>query len=475
MENQKIQLKKISDYEWEIEKEGEMHVPGKIFASEKLIKDMQEDITLEQVKNVAMLPGIIKASIAMPDAHQGYGFSIGGVAAFDIDKGVISPGGVGYDINCSVRLLKTNLKLSDIEKKKKEIIEKLFKFVPSGVGEKGRIKLSKEELDEVLKEGAQWAVKKGYGYELDWKHTEENGKMENAEPKDVSERAKARGMPQLGSLGAGNHFLEVQVVDEIFDEKIAEKLGLKKGQVTIMIHCGSRGLGHQVASDYIQLMEKEYGYPKQDRELVNAPIKSELGKKYFSAMACAANFAFANKQLITHWIRQTLRGLFPHFQADVVYDVCHNIAKFETHNINGKAKEVLIMRKGATRAFGPERKELPEDYKEIGQPVIIPGSMGTSSYVLIGTKKAEELSFSSTAHGAGRVESRSKALKELRGEQVKEELSKKGIEVISGSFKGLAEEAPQVYKDIDEVVSVSDKVGLAKLVVRVKPISVMKG
>jgi tRNA-splicing ligase RtcB len=475
MENQKIQLKKISDYEWEIEKEGEMHVPGKIFASEKLIKDVQEDITLEQVKNVAMLPGIIKASIAMPDAHQGYGFSIGGVAAFDIDKGVISPGGVGYDINCSVRLLKTNLKLSDIEKKKKEIIEKLFKFVPSGVGEKGRIKLSKEELDEVLKEGAQWAVKKGYGYELDWKHTEENGKMENAEPKDVSERAKARGMPQLGSLGAGNHFLEVQVVDEIFDEKIAEKLGLKKGQVTIMIHCGSRGLGHQVASDYIQLMEKEYGYPKQDRELVNAPIKSELGKKYFSAMACAANFAFANKQLITHWIRQTLRGLFPQFQADVVYDVCHNIAKFETHNINGKAKEVLIMRKGATRAFGPERKELPEDYKEIGQPVIIPGSMGTSSYVLIGTKKAEELSFSSTAHGAGRVESRSKALKELRGEQVKEELSKKGIEVISGSFKGLAEEAPQVYKDIDEVVSVSDKVGLAKLVVRVKPISVMKG
>jgi len=471
----KVQLTKLNDYEWQIEKEGEMNVPGKIFASEKLIKDIKEDITLEQVKNVACLPGIIKASIAMPDAHQGYGFSIGGVAAFDLDKGIISPGGVGYDINCSVRLLKTNLKLADIEKKKKEIIDKLFGDVPSGVGEKGRIKLTKEELNEVLINGAQWAVGNGYGIEEDWKHTEENGKMNGANPKDVSERAKARGMPQLGSLGAGNHFLEVQVVDEIFDEKIASKLSLKKGQVTIMIHCGSRGLGHQVASDYIQLMEKEYGYPKQDRELVNAPIKSELGKKYFSAMACAANFAFANKQLITHWIRQTMKSIFPQFEAQVVYDVCHNIAKFENHLINGKEKEVLICRKGATRAFGPGRKELPKDYQEIGQPVIIPGSMGTASYVLIGTKKAEELSFASTAHGAGRVESRSKALRELRGEDVKKQLNEKGIEVRSGSWKGLAEEAPQVYKDIDEVVNVSDKVGLAKLVAKVRPVSVMKG
>jgi tRNA-splicing ligase RtcB len=472
---EKIQIKKINEYEWEIEKEEAMLVPGKIFASEKLLKDMKKDITLEQVKNVAMLPGIIKASIAMPDAHQGYGFSIGGLAAFDIDNGVISPGGVGYDINCSVRLLKTNLTIKDIEKKKKEVIEKLFKFVPSGVGEKGRIKLTKEELDNVLINGAQWAVKNNYGYKEDWEHTEENGKMENAEPKDVSQRAKARGMPQLGSLGAGNHFLEVQIVDEIFDKEIARKLDLKKGQITIMIHCGSRGLGHQVASDYIQLMEKEYGYPKQDRELVNAPIKSELGKKYFSAMACAANFAFANKQLITHWVRQTMRGIFPQFQADVVYDVCHNIAKFETHIINGKEKEILIMRKGATRAFGPGRKELPKDYQEIGQPVILPGSMGTSSYVLIGTKKAEELSFSSTAHGAGRLESRSKALRELKGEDVKKQLNDDGIEVIAGSWKGLAEEAPQVYKDIDEVVHVSDKIGLAKLVAKVRPIAVMKG
>ena len=474
-ENNKIELKKIGDYEWEIPKTGKMLVPGKIFASEKLLKKMKEDMTLEQVKNVAMLPGIIRESIALMDAHSGYGFSIGGVAAFDIDSGVISPGGVGYDINCSVRLLKTNLTLKDIEKKKKEVIDKLFRDVPSGVGKKGRIRLSKEELNEVLVEGAQWAVKKGYGVDDDWKHTEDNGKLEGANPKDVSDRARARGMPQLGSLGAGNHFLEVQVVDEIFDSEIAKIFGLKKGQITIMIHCGSRGLGHQVASDYIRLMEDKYSWPEQDRELVNAPIKSELGKKYFSAMACAANFAFANKQLITHWVRDTMKKIFPKFKAQVVYDVCHNIAKFETHIVDGKEKEVLVCRKGATRAFGAGRKEIPSDYREIGQPVIIPGSMGTSSYVLVGTKKAEELSWGSTAHGAGRVSSRSAALRNFRGEDIKKQLNEKGIEVISGSWKGLAEEAPQVYKDIDEVVKVSDKIGIGKLVARVKPIAVMKG
>ncbi|HUS50452.1 MAG TPA: RtcB family protein [Candidatus Paceibacterota bacterium] len=474
-ENNKIELKKIGDYEWEIPKTGKMLVPGKIFASEKLLKKMKEDMTLEQVKNVAMLPGIIRESIALMDAHSGYGFSIGGVAAFDIDSGVISPGGVGYDINCSVRLLKTNLTLKDIEKKKKEVIDKLFRDVPSGVGKKGRIRLSKEELNEVLVEGAQWAVKKGYGVDDDWKHTEDNGKLEGANPKDVSDRARARGMPQLGSLGAGNHFLEVQVVDEIFDSEIAKIFGLKKGQITIMIHCGSRGLGHQVASDYIRLMEDKYSWPEQDRELVNAPIKSELGKKYFSAMACAANFAFANKQLITHWVRDTMKKIFPKFKAQVVYDVCHNIAKFETHIVDGKEKEVLVCRKGATRAFGAGRKEIPSDYREIGQPVIIPGSMGTSSYVLVGTKKAEELSWGSTAHGAGRVSSRSAALRNFRGEDIKKQLNEKGIEVISGSWKGLAEEAPQVYKDIDEVVKVSDKIGIGKLVAKVIPLAVMKG
>jgi tRNA-splicing ligase RtcB len=406
---------------------------------------------------------------------MGYGLPIGGVAAFDIDSGVITPGGVGFDINCSVRLLKTNLKLRDIEKKKKEIVDKLFRDVPSGVGEKGRIRLSKEELDEVLINGAQWAVKKGYGVENDWKHTEENGKIEGADPKNVSQRAKSRGMPQLGSLGAGNHFLEVQVVDEIFDKNVAKAFGLEKGQITIMIHCGSRGLGHQVASDYIQLMEKEYGFPEQDRELVNAPIKSELGKKYFSAMAAAANFAFANKQLITHWIRQTMKSIYPQFKADVVYDVCHNIAKFEKHLVKGKEREVLVMRKGATRAFGPERKEIPDDYYSVGQPVIIPGSMGTSSYVLVGTKEAEELSWGSTAHGAGRLESRTKAKSQRTGEEVKNDLNSKGIEVKAGSWKGLAEEAPEAYKDIDEVVRVSDSVGIGKLVAKVKPVIVMKG
>jgi len=470
-----IKIKKISNYEWEIPKQREMKVPGKIFASENLIKEMQKDITLEQIENVAKLPGIINSSIAMPDAHQGYGFSIGGVAGFDVDKGVISPGGVGYDINCSVRLLKTNLTIKDIEKNKKQIIEKLFKNVPSGVGEKGKIKLSKEELDEVLKNGAQWAVKNKYGFEEDWKHTEENGKMENANPNDVGQRAKARGLPQLGSLGAGNHFLEIQEVSEIFDDKIAKKFGLEKNQITIMIHCGSRGLGHQVASDYIKLMEKEYGFPKYDRELINAPIKSELGKKYFSAMSCAANFAFANKQLITHWVRQTMKEIFKNFKAEVVYDVCHNIAKFEKHFVDGKEKEILVMRKGATRAFGAGRKEIPEDYRSIGQPVIIPGSMGTSSYLLIGTKEAEKISFGSTAHGAGRIESRSKALKNLNGEKIKRELNEKGIEVISGSIKNLAEEAPQVYKNVDEVIEISDKVGLTKKIAKLKPVAVMKG
>ena len=471
-----IKVEKVNDFIWVIKKVGAMNADVKIFASEKLLEKMKSDKTFLQASNMATLSGVLNPIIVCPDAHEGYGACIGGVSAMDINKGVISPGEIGYDINCSVRLLKTNLKLKDIEKKKKEIIDKLFRDVPSGVGEKGRIKLSREELNSVLVEGAQWAVKKGYGVEQDWKHTEDNGCLKGANPKDVSDRAKARGMPQLGSLGAGNHFLEVQVVDEIFDSEIAKVFGLEKGQVTIMIHCGSRGLGHQVASDYIRLMENKYGFKNlPDRELINAPIKSELGKKYFSAMACAANFAFANKQLITHWVRETMKKIFPDFKADVIYDVCHNIAKFETHKINGKEKEVLVCRKGATRSFGAGRKEIPLIYRKIGQPVIIPGSMGTSSYVLVGTKKAEQLSFGSTAHGAGRVSSRSAALRNLRGEEVKKDLEKKGIEVISGSWKGLAEEAPQVYKDIDEVVSVSHKAGIGNLVARVIPLAVMKG
>jgi tRNA-splicing ligase RtcB (3'-phosphate/5'-hydroxy nucleic acid ligase) len=472
----KMELKKISEVQWEIPIEGKMNVPGKIFASEKLLLDMKKDNTLQQVKNVACLPGILKASIAMSDAHNGYGFPIGGVAAFDIDKGIISPGGVGYDINCSVRLLRTNLTLKDIESKgKKEILHSLFRSVPSGVGRGSEIKLSKKELDDVLTNGAQWAVPKGYGTREDYINTEEGGKLEGANPDDVSERAKARGMPQLGSLGAGNHFLEVQIVDKIYDLKIAKIFGLSKGMITIMIHCGSRGLGHQVASDYIKLMEEKYSWPSFDRELVNAPIKSELGKKYLSAMKCAANFAFANKQMITHWIREDLKHYFPEFSAEVVYDVCHNIAKFEKHIIDGNEKEVLVMRKGATRSFGPGRIEIPKKYRDVGGPVIIPGSMGTASYILVGTKKAEEISFGSTAHGAGRVSSRTSARNNIRGEDVKSELAKRGIDIEAGSFKGLSEEAPEVYKDIDEVVRVSHVAGIGKLVARLSPVAVMKG
>jgi len=466
----------MNDVEWEIPREGKMNVKGIIFASEKLLNDMKKDNTLQQVKNVACLPGILKASIAMPDAHQGYGFPIGGVAAFDIEKGVISPGGVGYDINCSIRLLKTNLTFKDIEKKgKKEVLHSLFRIIPSGVGRGSKLNISYKDLDEVLIGGAQWAVKQGYGVKEDYLHTEDNGKLSNANPSDVSQRAKERGIGQLGSLGAGNHFLEIQIVDEIFDSKIAKIFGLSKGQICIMVHCGSRGLGHQVASDYIKLMEDKYGWPEFDRELVNAPIKSELGKKYLSAMACAANFAFANKQMITHWIREDLKHYFPKIKIDVVYDVCHNIAKFEKHIIDGKEKEVLIMRKGATRSFGTGREEIPSDYRDVGQPVIIPGSMGTASYVLVGTKKAEEISFGSTAHGAGRVESRTKARGQISAESVKKQLNEKGIDIEAGSFKGIVEEAPEVYKDIDEVVRVSHEAGIGNLIARLKPVAVMKG
>jgi tRNA-splicing ligase RtcB len=466
-----MKLKKISDVEWEIPMEGDMKVSGRIFASEELIKNIKGDKSLEQVKNVAKLPGILGASYAMPDMHQGYGFPIGGVAAFDIEKGVICPGGVGYDINCSVRFLKTNLKAGDLEGKEEEIAHSLFRSVPSGVGRGGKLKLDRKELDEVLVGGAQWAVAKGYGSEDDWKHIEENGKLEEANPIDVSQRAKGRGMPQLGSLGAGNHFLDVLIVDEVFDKDVAKVFGLEKGQVVMLIHCGSRGLGHQVASDYIKLMDDEYGHPDFDRELVNAPIRSELGKKYLSAMACAANFAFANKQLITHWIREDMKHYFPDFRAEVVYDICHNIAKFEKFG----GKGVLVMRKGATRSFGPGRKEIPEDYRKVGQPVLIPGSMGTPSYVLVGTKKAEEISWGSTAHGAGRVRSRSEAHKKMSFEDAKKDMEKRGVFVEFGGWKGMIEESPFSYKDIDEVVRVSDEAGIGKKVVKLVPKLVVIG
>ncbi|MBI2629761.1 RtcB family protein [Candidatus Pacearchaeota archaeon] len=472
---EKIEIKKISEFEWEIPKTGKMKVSVKIFASEKLLELMKQDITLEQAKNVAQLPGIVEKSIVLPDAHQGYGFSIGGVAAFDMEKGVISPGGVGYDINCGIRLLTTNIAVSEFMKKRKEVLHSIFRAVPSGVGRGGQ-KYGKEEIIKVLETGAEWAVEKGFGNKKDLEHTEEYGKMKNANAKDVSQRAIARGLPQLGTLGAGNHFLEIQRIEEIYDAEIAKKWGLEKGNIAISIHCGSRGLGHQVASDYIKFMEDEYGFENlPDRELINAPINSELGKKYLSAMDCAVNFAFCNRQMIMHQVREQVKHYFPKAEINLLYDVCHNIAKIEEHVVDGKKMKLCIHRKGATRSFGPGRKELPEAYKETGQPVLIPGSMGTSSYVLVGTKKAEEISFGSTAHGAGRVESRAQAHRELSVEDVEKELEEKDIIIEAGSRKGLVEEAPGAYKDVDEVVRVSDKVGIGKLIAKLKPIAVMKG
>ena len=472
-----IKLKKISDYEWKIEKTGAMNVPVVVYASEKLLEKMKEDITLEQAQNMAMLPGVVKNIVVLPDAHQGYGACIGGVAAYDMEKGVISPGEIGYDINCGIRILATNLTKKEILSKKKDVLHQISRDVPKGIGKGSVVKLDKKEIKEILETGANWAVKNGYGLKEDLEKTEDYGCIENAKAEDVSDRAISRGLPQLGSLGSGNHFLEIQEVDEIFDKEIAKKFGInEKGQITISIHCGSRGLGHQVASDYIKLMEDKYGWENlPDRELINAPINSELGKKYFSAMACAANFAFCNRQMIMEWVRKSVQRFFPKAKLDLIYDVCHNIAKFEEHEVNGKNKKLLVMRKGATRSFGPGRKELPSAYRETGQPVILPGSMGTASYVLVGTKKAEQVSFASTAHGAGRVSSRSQALRELRGEDIKKELEKKGIDVEAGSLRGLAEEAPQVYKDIDEVAKVSHEVGIGNLVVRLKPLAVMKG
>ena len=373
-------------------------------------------------------------------------------------------------------MLKTNLTKKDILKKQKEVVEALYRKIPSGVGRGSKFQMTKQELKKILEGGAKYIVEKGYGSKEDYLHMEEEGCMKGADFNKVSERAIKRGIGQLGTLGAGNHFLEVQYVDKIFDKEVAKVFGLKKDQITIMIHCGSRGLGHQVASDYIKEMEKKYGFENlPDRELINAPINSSLGKDYFAAMAAAMNFAFANRQLITHWIREEMNYLFKKSNLETIYDICHNIAKFEKHKVNGKNEIVCVHRKGATRAFGKGRKEIPIAYREIGQPVIIPGSMGTSSYLLVGAEKSENLSFGSCVHGAGRVKSRKSALKTIKGEEIKKQLSKKGIEVKSGSWRSLSEEAPEVYKDIDEVIKVVDELGISKKVARLKPLVVIKG
>ncbi|MEA3229594.1 MAG: RtcB family protein [archaeon] len=476
-----VDIKKINDVTWEIARSGNMNVPARVYASDKLMNQMKLDKTLSQVANVACLSGIVKYSYAMPDAHQGYGFSIGGVAAFSAEDGVISPGGVGYDINCGVRLVKTNLTVADFEKKKDELLNLFVKNVPAGLGKGAKLKFSRDELSEVLSKGVKWSLDNDFAWKDDILRIEENGCMSGADISDVSDNAFKRGMPQIGSLGSGNHFLEVQCVDEIFDADTAKVFGITKpGQVVVMIHSGSRGLGHQVASDYLRLMEKKYGISGlPDRELINAPFLDELGQKYYSAMSAAANYAWVNRQMMMHWVRESFSSVFDadakDLEMDLVYDVAHNIAKKETHTVDGEKMDVIVHRKGATRSFAPGSVEVPEIYRAVGQPVIIPGSMGTSSYVLAGTQKAMDVSFGSTAHGAGRVMSRFAAVKKFRGEDVKHDLEERGVAVRAASWKGLCEEAPQVYKDVDEVVRVSDELGIGKLVAKVRPLGVLKG
>ncbi len=471
----KIKINKIKENIYEIQSIGAMRVPARIYASESILNDIKKDKTIQQVMNVAQLPGIIEQSIALPDAHQGYGFSIGGVAAFDLENGIFSPGGVGYDINCSVRLLKTNLTKKDIVGNQKKLLEMLKNKIPSGVGRGSPYNIPKKAFIELLKNGAQYISKLGDDIQDDWKNTEEQGCMKDADPSKVSEKAIKRGIGQLGTLGAGNHFLEVLFVDEIFNEKVAKVFGLKKDQAVIMIHCGSRGLGHQIASDYIQKMQDFEYAVLPDRELVYAPINSELGRDYYKAMCCAVNFAFANKQLITQWTREVFKEIFDNSEISVLYDVSHNIAKFENHKINGKMQKVCVHRKGATRAFGPNREEIPEKYRKVGQPVLIPGTMGTSSYVLVGTKLSEELTFGSSVHGAGRVMGRAQATRTIDGKKTKNKLNQQGIQVSSSSDKSLAEEAPEVYKDVEDVVQVVDDIGISKKVARLKPLVVVKG
>uniref|UniRef100_A0A7J3ZLF8 tRNA-splicing ligase RtcB n=1 Tax=Fervidicoccus fontis TaxID=683846 RepID=A0A7J3ZLF8_9CREN len=480
-----VPLKKAGSFEWVIEKgyKGCMRVPAVIFADEFLLEKMKADLTLEQAANVACLNGIVRASYVMPDGHQGYGFPIGGVAGTDIsENGVVSPGGVGYDINCGVRLIRTNLWFDDVKPKLKELIDTLTINVPSGLGSEGRIRVSMGELDEVLDRGVEWAVEKGYGRPEDPDHVEERGSWKLADSSKVSQRAKSRGRTQLGSLGSGNHFLEIQVVDKIYNEKVAKQLGIEgEGQVMVMVHTGSRGLGHQVASDYLQIMERamrKYGIRPPDRELASVPFDSPEGQDYMKAMAAAANFAWANRQLITHWVRESFRQVFhrddDQLGLETIYDVAHNIAKVEEHDVNGKRKKLVVHRKGATRAFPPGHPEIPKDHKSIGQVVLIPGSMGTASYVLTGVE-AGSRTWYTAPHGAGRWMSREQAIRSYRADDLISQLSKQGIYVRAASKRVVAEEAPGAYKDVDRVAHVADRVGIAKLVARLRPIGVTKG
>ncbi len=465
-----------------------MRVDGVIYADARLLANIKADEAPEQVANVATLPGIVGHSMAMPDIHWGYGFPIGGVAAFETGEGIVSPGGVGYDINCGVRLLRTRLELDDVRGDVlHRLVTAIYNNVPSGVGSKGKIRIRRQEVEKVLTRGARWAVQNGYGNESDLESTEEHGEMAGADLAGVSDRALQRGMPQLGTLGAGNHFLEIQEVAEVFDPDAADALGIHRGQVTVMIHTGSRGLGYQICDDNVKTLgavARKYGIALADRQLACAPIDSPEGRRYFGAMVCAANYAWANRQCITHWVReafgQVLRAGEERLGLTMVYDVAHNIAKFEEHRVEmpdgeWRTTKLCVHRKGATRALPPGHRALPEAYRGLGQPVLIPGDMGTSSYLLLGTEGAARDTFASACHGAGRVWSRRRALRETRNRDVAQELGARGIEVMAASGSVLREEVPDAYKDVDRVVEVCARAGIARKVARMRPLGVVKG
>jgi len=475
-------FRKIDPWRWEIPAEGGMRVPGIIYTSERLMQGMGEDEGPRQVANVAHLPGIVTASLAMPDMHWGYGFPIGGVAAFTMDEGIVSPGGVGYDINCGCRLITTALSAEQIRGRIEPLVTALFRHIPSGVGSRGALRLSTKEERQVLTEGALWAVRQGFGTEADLEMTEDGGRMEGADPEKVSERALERGRDQLGTLGSGNHFLEIELVEEIFDDQAAAAFGLEKGRIAVAIHSGSRGLGYQVCDDYLARMVKhigEIGVPLPDRQLACARLDSGRGRDYLAAMACAANYAWTNRQLLMHRTREVFEktlGMGPReLGMRLLYDVCHNIAKVETLPVGGKDIRLCVHRKGATRAFPPGHPDLPQAYRKAGQPVLIPGDMGTGSYVLAGTERAFTESFGSTCHGAGRVMSRSRAIKASRGRSIPKEMADRGVIVMASGKGTLMEEIPEAYKDLDEVVEVVHRAGLSKKVARLRALGCIKG
>jgi tRNA-splicing ligase RtcB len=471
-------FEKRSEFEWQIPRQGAMRVPAVIYASEALVRDMDRKV-YEQAVNVAALPGIVKASYAMPDAHWGYGFPIGGVAAFDPEEGgVVSAGGVGFDISCGVRCLHTGLRREDILKVQQPLAHELSRAIPAGLGSTGEIRLGDKEMDAMLAGGAAWAVQRGWGDEADLERIEEHGQMKHAKPGNVSAQAKKRQRDEMGTLGSGNHYLEIQEVTSVFDARIAAAYGLAQGDIVVMIHCGSRGLGHQIGTEYLKRMAvsaAQYGIHLPDRELACAPINSEVGQEYLGAMRAAINCALANRQILTHLLRAVFRRLLPQARLPLLYDVSHNTCKVEEHRVDGGTRKLYVHRKGATRAFGPGHPDVPSAFRDAGQPVLIGGSMGTGSYVLAGTRESEAHAFSSACHGAGRAMSRHQALKTWQGRQVVNDLAARGILIKSPSMRGVAEEAPGAYKDVAAVVDAADAAGLARKVARVEPLVCIKG